>query len=287
MEGFGLSWTVDAESQGGSSLRNETSVRTRRRRTRLTIIVAAGAIVFLFLLALLIDATLYIGKVHAGVTVSGVQLGGLTPQEAKTALDLRVEEAQKNQITLASGDKKWTVAPADVGTKVDTTATVRAAWHASRKGNFFVDRFRGFLMYFRDTRDTAPGHGGQRQDGPDHRGCGPSRGRPPRQRRAGVRRVEDQGREGPERPGSRRGEPGLPAHVPAADLTRDRACRAHDSEGPGGPGRRLRPGAAAGDDHDRLAGDDHHRQRLLDARPPSRSSPTWTSPPRPRTESRS
>ena len=202
MEGFGLSWTVDAESQGGWSLRNETSVKTRRRK-RLAIIVAAGAVVFLFLLALLIDATLYIGKVHAGVTVSGVQLGGLTPQQAKTALDLQVEEAQKNQITLASGDKKWTVAPKDVGTKVDAVAT-RGGGH----GRVSREQLPGGPLprlppVFQGQAGTAPGHGGQRQDGPDHRGGGPSRGHPPRQRRAGVRRAQDQGREGPEGPGRR------------------------------------------------------------------------------------
>ena len=118
----------------------------------MTIIVAAGAIVFLFLLALLIDSTLYIGKVHAGVTVSGVRLGGMTPQEAKAALELRAEEAQKNQITLASGDKKWTVTPKDVATKVDAVATVGAAMAVSRESNFLVDRFRGFLLYFKDER---------------------------------------------------------------------------------------------------------------------------------------
>ena len=133
-------------------MRNETSVKTRRRRKRLTIIVAVGAVLLLFLLALLIDATLYHGKVHAGVTVSGVQLGGMTSQEAKAALDLRVEQAQKNQIRLTSGDKKWTVAPEDAGTKVATAATVRAAMDASRKSNFFVDRFRGFLLYFKDEQ---------------------------------------------------------------------------------------------------------------------------------------
>jgi len=125
--------------------------RPRRHRRRRTIILAAvGAVVFLILLAVLIDSTLYRGKVHAGVTVSGVQLGGLTPEEAKAALDLRVEKAQKNRITLTSGDKKWTVTPDDVGTTVDTAATVGAAMDASREGNFLVDRFRGFLMYFTD-----------------------------------------------------------------------------------------------------------------------------------------
>ncbi len=77
-----------------------------------------------------------------------MQLGGLTPKEAKAALDLRVAEAQKSRITLTSGDKKWTVSPKDVATKVNTAATVSAAMEASRKGNFFVDRARGFLMYF-------------------------------------------------------------------------------------------------------------------------------------------
>ncbi len=106
--------------------------------------------VFLFLLALLIDSTLYHGKVHAGVTVAGVSLGGLAPDEAKAALDLRVKVAQENDVTLRSGDRTWTVSPADVGTAIDTAATVGVAMDASRKSNFLVDRFRGFLMYFKD-----------------------------------------------------------------------------------------------------------------------------------------
>jgi vancomycin resistance protein YoaR len=132
-------------------LKNRTPAKKRHRRRRRGVILAAvGAVVFVFLVALLIDSTLYHGKVHAGVTVAGVQLGGLTPEDAKAALDRRVEAAQKNRITLVSGDKKWTVRPEDVGTKVDTAATVGAAMDASRNGSFLVDRFRGFLMYFRD-----------------------------------------------------------------------------------------------------------------------------------------
>lgn len=123
----------------------------------MTTIVAVGAVVFLFLLALLIDSTLYIGKVHAGVTVSGVQLGGLTPQEAKAALDRRVKGAQKSQITLTSGEKKWTVSLADVGAKVGTAATVGAAMAASRESNFLADRLRGFLMYFKDKQIPLQG----------------------------------------------------------------------------------------------------------------------------------
>jgi vancomycin resistance protein YoaR len=121
------------------------------------ILAAVGAVVFVFLLALLIDSTLYSGKVHAGVTVSDIQLGGLTPSEAKAALGLRVEEAQENPITLTSGEKSWTVSPDDVGTKVDIASTVAAAMDGSRKGNFLVDRFQGFLMYFKDKQIPLEG----------------------------------------------------------------------------------------------------------------------------------
>jgi vancomycin resistance protein YoaR len=141
-----------------ASLSKEVPAKKRRRRRRRTLIVAAiGAVVFLFLLALLIDSTLYSGKVHAGVTVSGIELGGMTAAEAKAALDKQVEQAQKNSITLTSGDKKWTVSFGDAGTEIDTAATVGKAMAASRKGNFFADRFRGFAMYFRDTKIPLEG----------------------------------------------------------------------------------------------------------------------------------
>jgi vancomycin resistance protein YoaR len=141
-----------------ASLSKEVPAKKRRRRRRRTLIFAAvGAVIFLFLLALLIDSTLYSGKVHAGVTVSSIKLGGMTPAEAKAALDKQVEQAQKNSITLTSGDKKWSVSPDDAGTEIDTAATVGKAMAASRKGNFFADRFRGFGMYFRDTEIPLEG----------------------------------------------------------------------------------------------------------------------------------
>jgi vancomycin resistance protein YoaR len=141
-----------------SSPRNRTSSqKRRRRRKRLLALAAAAGLVFLFLLAILIDSTLYHGRIHAGVTVAGISLGGLSPEDAKAALDLRVQQAEKSQVTLKSGDKTWTVAPADVGTSADTAASVGAAMEVSRKSNFLADRFHGFLMYFKDTQVPLKG----------------------------------------------------------------------------------------------------------------------------------
>jgi len=49
---------------------------------------------------------------------------------------LRVEEAQKNPITLTSGEKEWTISPDSVGTKVDVPTTVERPWLRRGKGNF-------------------------------------------------------------------------------------------------------------------------------------------------------
>ncbi len=134
------------------SSRNHTpSSKRKRRRRRLHIAAGIGAVILLFLLAMLVDATMYHGKIHGGVTLAGVPVGGLTPDQAREVLDLRVQEVAKSEVTLAIGDKTWTVSPDDVGAKINLAASVGAAMDASRKGNFLVDRFRGFALWFRDT----------------------------------------------------------------------------------------------------------------------------------------
>ena len=146
-----------ANTRSSSSSRNHTVSKKRRRRRRLLTLGAVTAVIFLFLLAILVDSTLYHGRIHAGVTVSGIELGGLTPEEAKTALDKQVRAAQKSRVTLTSGSKKWTVAPKDVGVTIDAAATVGSAMEVSRKSNFIVNRFRGFLMYFKHTNVPLEG----------------------------------------------------------------------------------------------------------------------------------
>jgi vancomycin resistance protein YoaR len=140
------------------SARNQTASRKRRRkRKRLFVAAGIAAVVFLFLLAMLIDATIYHGRIHAGVVVSGVQIGGMKPDQAKAALDARMKDAAQNQVTLTGGGKTWTVSPDDVGFRVDSAATVSLAMGASRKGNFLGNRFRGFLMYFKDRQVALQG----------------------------------------------------------------------------------------------------------------------------------
>lgn len=101
-------------------------------------------------LAMLIDSTLYYGKVHAGVRIAGFSMGGLTRDEATAALTRLVEDARNQPITLSSGDKTWSIKPANVGTKIDVVGAVSAAMEVTRKSNFIVDLGRRFRLYFGD-----------------------------------------------------------------------------------------------------------------------------------------
>ena len=125
--------------------------RVSRGRWRLPVLIAVGSIVAIVVLAIVIDAALYYNKVHAGVSVSGVSLGGLTPDEATAELNTMVDKAQQSGIVLTNGDKTWMIMPTDVGTEMDVDGAVTAAMDVSREGNFFTDLGRHLKLYFNDV----------------------------------------------------------------------------------------------------------------------------------------
>jgi len=141
----------------GRSVRKEqqnSARKSRRNRTRFRTLLGVGAIIALVVLAILVDAAVYYNKVHAGVSISGQNVGGLTREEAAAVLTGLVEDAQGGAIVVSSGDKTWKVMPSDVGTKMDVAGAVSAAMAVSRESSFFVDLGRRFKLYF-SHRDVA------------------------------------------------------------------------------------------------------------------------------------
>jgi vancomycin resistance protein YoaR len=104
-------------------------------------------------LAVLIDSALYYNKVHSGISVAGVDLGGKTKAEAVSALAQAVKAAQGDPITLTAGDKTWTVLPADVGATMNVEAVVKTAMDVTRESNVFGDIGARWKLYF-STREV-------------------------------------------------------------------------------------------------------------------------------------
>jgi vancomycin resistance protein YoaR len=111
-------------------------------------LIAVGAVVAIVVLAILIDSAVYYNKVHTGVSVNGIALGGQTKTEAIATLNGVVDKAQNSPITLTYSGKTWTLDPTDVGATMDVEGAVKAAMETSRKSNFLVDIGSRWKLYF-------------------------------------------------------------------------------------------------------------------------------------------
>jgi len=74
------------------------------------VLIAVVAVLAICASAVLADWLLYYNEVHAGVSVHGVDLGGMTQDQAEAAVSRLVDNA--GPIILNSGDKSWFVRPA-------------------------------------------------------------------------------------------------------------------------------------------------------------------------------
>jgi vancomycin resistance protein YoaR len=96
-----------------------------RRRWR----VLAGVVVTVLVLGgAYLAAYLYAGTtVPAGTTVLGIDIGGLTAQEAEDKLLVELPPIADAEMTLLVADADYTIVPSESGLNVDVAATVRAA----------------------------------------------------------------------------------------------------------------------------------------------------------------
>ncbi len=102
-----------------------TSEQKRRALLRTGIVIAAT----IGLLALIygIDLATSSGDVPRGVTVAGVQVGGMTPAEAEQQLRERLEPRMSQPIAVQAGDVDVTLDPRQSGLTLDWAATLDQA----------------------------------------------------------------------------------------------------------------------------------------------------------------
>jgi lipoprotein-anchoring transpeptidase ErfK/SrfK len=74
----------------------------------------------------------YRERVLPGVTVQGIDLGGLTPAEAAHALARGLPDPAQQTVTLTAGERTWQLTWADVGRGYDVAMTAQAAYAVGR-----------------------------------------------------------------------------------------------------------------------------------------------------------
>lgn len=137
--------TNQAELRAGvkarSAERRAAALREKKRKQRITLIAicAAAAVVLLGVVILLISlfnsASSDDGRIHNNVYAAGVDLSGLTTEQAKEKLERETEDTYTQlDMTITLLDQIITLSPADTGAKLDLDAVVEAAQKCGREG---------------------------------------------------------------------------------------------------------------------------------------------------------
>ena len=129
-----------------SETHRRTSARERRGRQKTErtssnswIAWVAGVVIGVFVLVVVVDVAASAGRIHPGVSVGGVKVGGMTPSRATSALQLQLPEKASAPVVVRHDDTSWTVAPEDLAISFDYDALVSTAMGVGRGSGLFDD----------------------------------------------------------------------------------------------------------------------------------------------------
>jgi len=95
-----------------------------------------GFAFFAVLLALVpgVYARMYDGRIFPGVSVGGVDVSGLSTQQAADLLTRKLDYPERGKIAFQEGTHIWTAAPGELGLFLDAETTALAAYNLGRTG---------------------------------------------------------------------------------------------------------------------------------------------------------
>lgn len=145
---------VPGEGAAGRRLARRSERHTLWRRYRelpkwqATAIGVPLVILACALLVAGIDVAASAGRIHPGVEVSGVNVGGIGRQEAVMAIETELAKHVAAPVSVRFEDASWTVTAAQLGAAVDAERAVQAAFSVGRRGGasaVLADRFRAWF----------------------------------------------------------------------------------------------------------------------------------------------
>ncbi len=105
------------------------------------ILTAAVGGVMLFLSIMIVWVLgyqlIYAGRIFPGVTVAGVDLSGLSPQDASLKLNQTLSYPISGKVLFQYGNKVWLASPAQLGMVFDASSSAQAAYRLGRSGGLF------------------------------------------------------------------------------------------------------------------------------------------------------
>lgn len=118
-----------------------TALISRRELPKQVLAVLSGG--FVLFIGIVLVWTLgyqlaYAGRIFPGVSVAGVDLSGLSPNEAALKLSQTLSYPNTGKVLFRDGERVWIASPAELGMVFDPTASANAAYDHGRKGGLFA-----------------------------------------------------------------------------------------------------------------------------------------------------
>lgn len=95
------------------------------------------------------------GVIFPGVTIAGIEVAGLTPDEASAKLWEQLTYPQQGRIAFQDGPTVWVASPAELGLVLDANNSALAAYQVGRSGNP-VFQFFAQINAMRAGKDLPP-----------------------------------------------------------------------------------------------------------------------------------
>lgn len=102
------------------------------------LVIGVAALGALLLVLFIGSQVAYAGRILPGVSMNGVDLGGLSVSQATDRIARSYSFADQGRILLTDGSKSWVVTPAQLGFFLDPEASARNAYTADRGSSVFT-----------------------------------------------------------------------------------------------------------------------------------------------------
>ncbi|NPV76502.1 MAG: hypothetical protein HPY59_09005 [Anaerolineae bacterium] len=97
----------------------------------------------------------YLGRIYPGVSVAGVEIGGLDPSQAAAKIAEQIVYPQTGHILISDQDKTWAIKPLEAGLFLDAETSAQTAFKYGRSGSLFR-RLDEQLNARQNKRDLPP-----------------------------------------------------------------------------------------------------------------------------------
>ncbi|TLN23953.1 hypothetical protein FDZ74_03305, partial [bacterium] len=134
-----------------------STMKSRSTLEQVAVALALGFVLFLIAVVAIYAAfqLWYAGRIFPGVTISGVDVGGLTPSAAAARVTQGFAFPQSGKILLQDSGQTWLVTPGQLGLYLDPETSALNAYRIGRSGGIFR-RLRDQYSAYANSEQLPP-----------------------------------------------------------------------------------------------------------------------------------